>query len=152
MLYELEVLQSDCERIGDPVALPLTDIINNSGNTTNRLGKIWIGLFNSRFLFLEAPNTNQPTAAGRISFFLEKIENSFFSAAPPPATNVIRQGAKVLPTLDDRKKANGDNNNRFSAKSGNAIDKERIINIDTLNPYMNKWVSTIDFFLRLFCF
>ncbi len=38
MLYELEVLQSDCERIGDPVALPLTDIINNAGNT-NRLGK-----------------------------------------------------------------------------------------------------------------
>ncbi len=40
MLYELEVLQSDCERIGDPVALPLTDIINNGGNA-NRLGKIW---------------------------------------------------------------------------------------------------------------
>ncbi len=37
MLYELEVLQSDCERIGDPVALPSTDIINNAGNT-NRLG------------------------------------------------------------------------------------------------------------------
>lgn len=36
MLYELEVLQSDCERIGDPVALPLTDIINNGGNS-NRL-------------------------------------------------------------------------------------------------------------------
>ncbi|CAF3777088.1 unnamed protein product [Rotaria sordida] len=35
MLYELEVLQSDSERIGDPVALPLTDIINN-GNNTNR--------------------------------------------------------------------------------------------------------------------
>ena len=41
MLYELEVLQSDCERIGDPVALPLTDIINN-GTSTNRLGKITI--------------------------------------------------------------------------------------------------------------
>ncbi len=38
MLYELEVLQSDCERIGDPVALPLTDIINGNTNT-NRLGK-----------------------------------------------------------------------------------------------------------------
>jgi hypothetical protein len=39
MLYELEVMQSDSERIGDPVALPLTDIINNGGNT-NRFGKI----------------------------------------------------------------------------------------------------------------
>ncbi len=39
MLYDLEVLQSDCERIGDPVALPLTDIIN-SGTNTNRLGII----------------------------------------------------------------------------------------------------------------
>jgi hypothetical protein len=29
MLYELEVLQSDCDRIGDPVALPLTDIVNS---------------------------------------------------------------------------------------------------------------------------
>src|SRR5690349_14328431 len=56
---------------------------------------------------------------------------------PPPATNVIRQGAKALPSLDDRKKTNGDNN-RFASKGGNAIDKERIINIDTLNPYMNK--------------
>ena len=37
MLYELEVLQSDSERIGEPVALPLTDIIN-SGASTNRLG------------------------------------------------------------------------------------------------------------------
>jgi hypothetical protein len=39
MLYELEVVQSECERIGDPVALPLTDIINSIANT-NRLGKI----------------------------------------------------------------------------------------------------------------
>ena len=38
MLYELEVLQSDSERIGDPVALPLTDIINGGGST-NRLGR-----------------------------------------------------------------------------------------------------------------
>ncbi len=49
MLYELDVLQSDCERIGDPVALPLTDIINNGGNT-NRLGKISTHSFNN-FLF-----------------------------------------------------------------------------------------------------
>jgi len=46
MLYELDVLQSDCERIGDPVALPLTDIINNGGNTS-RLGKILIHSFNN---------------------------------------------------------------------------------------------------------
>lgn len=67
----------------------------------------------------------------------ENSSTSPLFSAPPPATNVIRQGAKALPTLDDRKKPNGDNN-RFSSKGGNAIDKERIINIDTLNPYMNK--------------
>jgi len=39
MIYELEILQSDCDRIGDPVALPLNDIINSNTNT-NRLGKI----------------------------------------------------------------------------------------------------------------
>lgn len=107
MLYELEVLQSECERIGDPVALPLTDIINSGGNS-NRL---------------ETANGDPPAAA--------------VTAPPPPPTNVIRQGAKALPTLDDRKKGNGDSN-RAPAKGGNAIDKERIINIDTLNPYMNK--------------
>jgi replication factor A1 len=60
----------------------------------------------------------------------------------PPTTNVIRQGSKALPTLDDRKKPNGDN--RFPPKGGNALDKERIINIDTLNPYMNKFVALPD--------
>ncbi len=45
MIYELDVLQSDSERIGDPIALPLTDIINNGGNT-NRLGKIFWNLCN----------------------------------------------------------------------------------------------------------
>ncbi|UJR37326.1 hypothetical protein I4U23_030034 [Adineta vaga] len=108
MLYELEVLQSDAERIGDPVALPLTDIINNDGANTNRL---------------ETTNNNQAPAPT--------------PAAAPPATNVIRQGSKALPTLDDHKKPNGDN--RFGAKGTAALDKERIINIDTLNPYMNKW-------------
>ena len=39
MLYELEVLQSDCERIGDPVPLPLTDIVNNNAATTDHSGK-----------------------------------------------------------------------------------------------------------------
>ena len=33
MLYELEVLRTDSETIGTPVALPLQDIINNHGNT-----------------------------------------------------------------------------------------------------------------------
>lgn len=37
MLYDLEVLQSDSDRIGEPVALPLTDIINGGGSS-NRLG------------------------------------------------------------------------------------------------------------------
>lgn len=31
MLYELEVLESNCSRIGDPVALPLTDVANSNG-------------------------------------------------------------------------------------------------------------------------
>lgn len=44
LIYELEVLQSNCERIGDPVALPLTDIINN-GNGTNHSGKFVIRKF-----------------------------------------------------------------------------------------------------------
>lgn len=59
----------------------------------------------------------------------------------PSTTNVIRQGSKALPTLDDRKKPNGDN--RLANKGSNAIDKERIINIDTLNPYMNKSVFVL---------
>ncbi len=46
IVYELHVLQRDCERIGDPVALPLTDIINNRENI-NRLGKILIHSFNN---------------------------------------------------------------------------------------------------------
>jgi hypothetical protein len=49
MLCELEVLQSDCERIGDPVALPLTDIIN-SGTNTNRLGIIRIMLIREKYI------------------------------------------------------------------------------------------------------
>ncbi len=69
MLYELEVLQSDCERIGNPVALPLTDIINSNSSTN---------------------------------------------------------------------KSNSDNH--LNSKGINIIDKEQIINIDTLNPYMNKFV------------
>ncbi|CAF1322117.1 unnamed protein product [Adineta steineri] len=105
MIHELEVVQSDCELIGQPVALPLTDIINN-GSSINRI---------------------------------EATENS--TVAAPATTNVIRQGSKAIPTLDDRnntKNSNNDNN-RFASKSSNALDKERIVEIDTLNPYMNKW-------------
>jgi hypothetical protein len=109
MLYELEVLQSNCERIGDPVALPLTDIINSNANT-NRSG-------------LETTNDNQ--------------------ASTTSATNVIRQGSKVLPTLDDPKKSNSDN--RLNSKGNSVIDKERMIDIDTLNPYMNKFVYSFFF-------
>jgi len=112
MLYELEVLQSNCERIGDPVALPLTDIINSNANT-NRSG-------------LETTNDNQ--------------------ASTTSATNVIRQGSKVLPTLDDPKKSNSDN--RLNSKGNSVIDKERMIDIDTLNPYMNKFVCSFSFQLK----
>ncbi len=51
---------------------------------------------------------------------------------------MIRQGSKALPTLDERKKPNNDN--RSSLKGPTMIDKERIINVDTLNPYMNRFV------------
>ena len=33
MIYELEVIQSDSERIGHPVALPLTEIISNTNQS-----------------------------------------------------------------------------------------------------------------------
>lgn len=68
------------------------------------------------------------------------------TTAPAAPTNVIRQGAKALPTLDDRNSSTKKttNDNKMNSKGGggggggNAIDKERIVNIDTLNPYMNK--------------
>ena len=78
----------------------------------------------------------------------------FFFILAPPATNVIRQGSKALPTLEDRnnqyngnKKTNGDN--RSNSKPTGNIDKERIINIDTLNPYMNKFVERFHFIDRM---
>ncbi|CAF0967358.1 unnamed protein product [Adineta ricciae] len=110
MIYELEVVESDCERIGDPVALPLSDIIN-SGSSSNR----------------------SETASN--------IPASATTAALPSTTNVIRQGSKALPTLDDRNtpKKTTSESTRATSKGNNAIDKERITNIDTLNPYMNKW-------------
>lgn len=77
-------------------------------------------------------------------------QDNLFCVLAPAATNVIRQGSKALPTLDDRgntKKANGDNR-AAAAKGGSVIDKERIVNIDTLNPYMNKFVSIISFNLH----
>lgn len=97
---------------------------------------------------LETSDGNQSTTTTTTTAGWMMMENQignsfFFSSSAPPAptaTNVIRQGAKALPTLDDRKK-NSNENNRFPSKGGNAIDKERIINIDTLNPYMNKFVE-----------
>lgn len=83
MIHELEVLQSDCQRIGDPIALSLTDL-----ETTN---------------------------------------------------NDIQQDAKALPTLDDRKKPTNDNKNNLNSKGTNLINKERVISINILNPYMNKF-------------
>lgn len=116
MLYELEVLQSESDRIGEPVALPLTDIINGGGNT-NRLE------VNNDSSTVALPTPPPPSA---------------------PATNVIRQGAKALPTLDDRsnqynsnKKTN--NESRSNSKPSFGIEKDRVVTIDALNPYMNKW-------------
>ena len=65
MLYELEVLQSESERIGEPVALPLTDIINGGGNNA-RLGK-WMKisrpwLQREGLLFLETNQDHQAPA------------------------------------------------------------------------------------------
>jgi len=71
---------------------------------------------------------------------LEATNSNQVPTSSASATNVIRQGSKALPTLDDQKKTNGDN--RQSSKGTNVIDKERIINIDTLNPYMNKFVCS----------
>ncbi len=73
MIYELDVVQSDSERIGDPVALPLTDIINNGGST-NRLGKISWNLLSNILIedVVEATNDKQAsattTAAGMNEF------------------------------------------------------------------------------------
>jgi hypothetical protein len=85
--------------------------------------------------FLETTNNNQAQTASASAASIQ-----------PPATNVIRQGSKALPTLDERKKPTGDN--RFSSKGTNSIDKERIINIDTLNPYMNKFVFNLSLVLK----
>jgi hypothetical protein len=67
-------------------------------------------------------------------------------ASTTSATNVIRQGSKVLPTLDDPKKSNSDN--RLNSKGNSVIDKERMIDIDTLNPYMNKFVCSCFFSIK----
>ncbi len=73
MIYELDVVQSDSERIGDPVALPLTDIINNGGSA-NRLGKISWNLLSNILIedVVEATNDKQAsattTAAGMNEF------------------------------------------------------------------------------------
>ena len=96
MLYELQVLENNCALIGDPVPLPLTDIINSNTNT-NRLGKVRFEESN-----LATENDNQASTS---------------------TTNAIQQGPKTLP------------------KSNNTIDKERVINIAALNPYMNKFVG-----------
>ncbi len=77
----------------------------------------------------------------KIFFFLETTDNNQAQTASSSTTNVIRQGSKALPKLDEQKKPNADN--RASLKGTNAIDKERIINIDTLNPYMNKFVINL---------
>ncbi|CAF1562798.1 unnamed protein product [Rotaria magnacalcarata] len=113
MIHELEVIQNDSERIGDPVALPLTDIINNVGGNANRF---------------EATDNFQPA-----------------TTLAPPATNVIRQDSNVLPTIDGRNNAKNSNshNNSLPAKGSNVIDKDRIMSIDTLNPYINKWTIKV---------
>ena len=86
MLYEIEVLQSDCERIGDPIALPLTDIIN-SGTSANRLGKIIKMKRKSNIIVentLDATTNNQaqpsvPAAGIMKKFYYMKLMKSAFS-------------------------------------------------------------------------
>ncbi|CAF1163449.1 unnamed protein product [Adineta ricciae] len=107
MIYELEVVESDSKRIGDPVALPLSDIIN-SGSSSN--------------LSATASNRSAPAT----------------TAAPPSTTNVTHQGSTTLDDRNTPKKTTSDSTCATS-KGNNAIDKERITNIDKLNPYMNKW-------------
>jgi ribosomal protein L16 Arg81 hydroxylase len=76
-----------------------------------------------------------------ISFY-RNFFSYYFCFIAPSTTNVIRQGSKALPTFDDRSNANKStsDNNRFGSKGGSGIDKEQIVNIDTLNPYMNKLI------------
>lgn len=71
------------------------------------------------------------------------LETIIDNQASNSATNVIQQGSK---TLDNQQKPNIDN--RLNSKGNNLIDKERMINIDTLNPYMNKFVYRSFFFLN----
>ena len=54
-------------------------------------------------------------------------------------TNVIRQGSKTLPTLDEQNPV-AKSNNRSIAHTDSTVDKKLIVNIDALNPYMNKFV------------
>jgi hypothetical protein len=69
------------------------------------------------------------------------LETIIDNQASNSATNVIQQGSK---TLDNQQKPN--TANRLNSKGNNLIDKERMINIDTLNPYMNKFVYRSFFF------
>ncbi len=69
------------------------------------------------------------------------LETTIDNQASNSVTNVIQQGSK---TLDNQQKPNIDN--RLNSKGNNLIDKERMINIDTLNPYMNKFVYRSFFF------
>ncbi len=71
------------------------------------------------------------------------LETTIDNQASNSVTNVIQQGSK---TLDNQQKPNIDN--RLNSKGNNLIDKERMINIDTLNPYMNKFVYRSFFFLN----
>jgi len=79
--------------------------------------------------------------------FLETTDNNQAQTASSLTTNVIRQGSKALPKLDEQKKPNTDNN-RASLKATNGIDKERIINISTLNPYMNRFDINLNLILK----
>lgn len=110
MLSDIEVLQSNCQCIGNPVALPLTEIMN----------------------------TNQPGKGDRTFWFRSstkvKLETSTNDPSPSARTPVIHFQQENLKKL--------------SASNATEIDKDRIININTLNPYVNKLVNDLKSSLR----
>lgn len=58
---------------------------------------------------------------------------------------MIQQASKTLPTIENQNNAKTSNveQNRPFSKANNAIDKEHIVTINELNPYMNKWTIKV---------
>ena len=86
MLYELEVIQSDCERIGDPIALSLTDIINNNQNI-DCLGKFYLIIIIKKNKCLEITNNNNQIMTNTLIELIRFKFKKLFKA--PPLKNLF---------------------------------------------------------------